>query len=220
MKNPQLTALHKLYTQNPILLVDGIGTQFLSALMDVSEPIKTTDKDGNSIIATDKDGNQLSNDYNDFASFVLIDADFFNYQVADYPFYNLKAAANSGMFNAKRYRYQMLMPRYQNGFDSRQKTILENLNAKLEEHVLKGGTFTLITPFGSIAGCVLDGAITMDKGAFEEINQILPAMTIPFKKVLIDLEDAQATYNQSMDRISKDLPPLPTLTEPARGMTQ
>lgn len=194
-QNPQLTALHKLYTLNPILLVDGIGTQFLSALLDFSNN------------STDKDGNVSTQDFTDFATFVLIDADFFNYVTGDYPFYNLRDAAADGMFKPTRYRYQMIMPRIGAGFDSRQKTILESLEKKLTEHVLKGGTFTLITPFGTITGCVLDGAITLDTGVFEEVHQILPSFTIPFKKPLIDLEDAKATYNTAMDRINNDLPP-------------
>jgi len=209
----ELNALHNLYELNPIMLIDGIGTQFLSALLDFSTPQTTQDNNGNTIPATDKDGNALTTDFTNFASFKLIDADYFNYAVGDYPFYNLKAAANSGMFSPKRYRYQMFMPRYQQGFDSRQKTILENLNKKLEEHVLKGGSFTLITPFGTITNCVLDGAITLDTGVFEDVRQILPSFSIPFKKVLIDLEDAQASYNSSMDRISKDLPPTNTTSQ-------
>lgn len=177
----ELEVEKQLYEKNAILLIDGIGTQFFSALFD---------------------------DNGIDVSFRIDDADFLNYKVATYSFYALREAAADGMFYPNQYTITAIFPRPAGrDFTESLKNALENAKLKLTEHILKGGTFTLITRFGTIAGCVINGKISIDTTIFDDVKQPVCGLVIPFQQPLIYLDDAQAAYNQSMSRMSLNLPP-------------
>jgi len=173
-------AFDLLFSRNPIILKGGIATVGDLGYLPISMLY----------------GGLLS----DFATFTPQSGTLVNYTIARYPFFDSTEAANATYKNSNFTSFEMTV---KCGGGLNRNTVLLRMEAfkrALNAHITRGGLFMLITKYGVQKDAILVNlSLTKDE-------QDTMAFSIDFEAPLVDTEDAETRYNDTMKKLSAQLP--------------
>lgn len=171
------------YQISPIILTDGIAGQ--GGTMPISD------------LFQDSGG---SNQDEAFATFhPASDAVLIMNQLGKYPFANQTVAANAIIAQPRTVSMIMQCPARGEGGMMRKSAIIQAMQKSLQEHILSGGVFTVMTPAYQYDNCVL---LTMRDISDGESKQPQFQWLLEFEQPLLTLAEAQAAQNTLMQKIS------------------
>lgn len=185
------------YQINPIVLVNGIAGNGNS--MNITMLTEGADK-----IFDDPD------QY--FASFKPISGGTLQeWQIAEYPFATVQMAANAMIQMPLKISLVMACPAKNSGpFQSNtyqgKLSVITNLKNQINQHVLLGGTFTVLTPAYIYENCLLTSLRDISNVADKQVQFMYQW---DFVQPLITEQAVQAVYNGILTNIGNGLP-VPT----------
>jgi len=173
-------AFDLLFSRNPIILKGGIASVGDLGYLPVSLLY----------------GGLLS----DFATFTPQSGTLISNTIAKYPFFDSTEAANATYRNANFLSFEMTV---KCGGGLNRNTVLlrmESFKRGLEAHIKRGGLFMLITKYGIQKNAILTN-LSLTKDEPDTM-----AFSIDFEAPLVDTEDAETRYNDTMKKLSGQLP--------------
>ena len=143
MTSTAKTLFQAAYEISPIILQDGIAT-FAGGYLPITALTAFGD------ISTLISGDQFFAHYRPMPGGTLEE-----WQIAEYPFANLTVAANSVIQQPLKISMLMECPAQNGGGYILKQGILTAMKLALDNHILAGGTFTVITPAYTYTNCLL-----------------------------------------------------------------
>ena len=143
MTSTAKTLFQAAYEISPIILQDGIAT-FAGGYLPITALTAFGD------ISTLISGDQFFAHYRPLPGGTLEE-----WQIAEYPFANLTVAANSVIQQPLKISMLMECPAQNGGGYILKQGILTAMKLALDNHILAGGTFTVITPAYTYTNCLL-----------------------------------------------------------------
>lgn len=130
------------YEISPIILQNGLA-KYVGGYLPITALTEIIDIPGLS-------SKQFFAHYKPVAGGTLAD-----WQIAEYPFANLRTAANAVIQQPLRISLMMVAPAQTGGGYVFKQAIFTALKLAMENHILQGGTFTVITPAYTYFDCLL-----------------------------------------------------------------
>lgn len=155
------TAIYQLaYQKSPIFLVDGIAASLPGHIMPIIAITQSANFNSGLL-----SGNISLNTDSFYANFEPIQgATLHNNQIAKYPFANQQTAANSIISQPLNVSMKMITPLNTTGAMVAQIMTSTALKNALENHNLRGGTYTVLTPSFLYQGCIMTGFKDISSG--------------------------------------------------------
>lgn len=190
------TAIYKLaYEKSPIFLTDGIaslipgGTLPLVAITQAGDIVRN--------LQTMNIPTNLDDFYATF--WPMPGAKLHNNQIGSYPFANQKTAANAIIAQPLTISMRMnCTPRLKGGMVSRHMTATALKNA-LDNHIFRGGSFSVLTPAFLYTGCILTGFTDITSG---ESKHQQTDWQLDFVQPLLSENEAQFFQNGLMSKLT------------------
>lgn len=126
--------------------------------------------------------------------------------VGQYPFANQQVAANAVIDQPKTVSLRMIAPVNTTGGYITKLPFFLSIQKSFSTHNASGGTYTILTPAGIFANCVMLGMTDITAG---ETKQDQIEWQLDFEKPLISLSAAKAAMNGMMNKLSS-MSPLST----------
>jgi hypothetical protein len=123
--------------------------------------------------------------------------------IAMYPFANQSVAANAIITQPLQISMLMNCPVQSAGGYTSKLATMTLLMSVLKQHSLSGGTFTVATPSGLFANCILSAVRDVSSG---DSKQAQHTFQFDFLQPLITLDQTAQVYNSLMSKISAGLP--------------
>jgi len=142
MSSTGQTLFQAAYEISPIILQNGIA-QYVGGYLPITALTEVIDIPGLS-------SKQFFAHYKPLPGSTLAD-----WQVAEYPFASLRTAANAVIQQPLKVSILMVCPAQTGGGYIYKQAIFTALKLALENHILAGGTFTVITPAYTYTNCLL-----------------------------------------------------------------
>lgn len=189
------TAFRLSFELSPVILVNGIATNIPGSLL----PIITFTEAANFTLGL-LSGASVFNLDNFFAHFKPAPgATLIANDVGQYPFANQAVAANAIIAKPLAVSLHMICPaRGSLGYASKLATMIA-LRATLNQHILLGGTFTVLTPSYIYTNCLLNN---MRHVSDAESKQSQVIWQLDFSQPLLTEAQAEFSFNSLISRIT------------------
>lgn len=183
------------YEISPIILVGGIASDVPGGMVPIISLIQAQDFKGGLLSqGSDTSFNDFVGHFSPIPGGTLIDV-----QYGTYPFANQQVAANAAIFQPLRVSLLMVAPAPAGGGYPQKLTAFTSLQQTLQQHMLKGGTFTVATPAFIYPPALLSSLRDVTSG---EGRQVQTAWQWDFYCPLLTLAAAQAAQNSLMSKIT------------------
>ncbi len=191
MNSTGKTLFQAAYEISPIILQNGIAT-FAGGYLPITA--LTIFGDLATLLGTD----QFFAHYKPLPGSTLQD-----WQVADYPFSNLTVAANAVIQQPLKISMLMVCPAQNNGGYLLKQPIITALKLTLDNHILAGGTFTVITPAYTYTNCLLTSIRDITSPSDKQVQT---TFQWDFVQPLITESGASKILNTVFSRYANGLP--------------
>lgn len=201
------------YQISPIILHNGIASFVPKGYL----PLAALTEAGNySLDATFNfifSGNTTN--YQPFAYKPLPGSTLLDFDIATYPFANLQMAANAVVQNPLKISILMTCPAQNGGGYILKQALLTGLQTALQNHVLMGGSFSIITPAYTYTDCLLTTMIDVTSPSDEKVQEVYQ---LNFIQPLLTQSAATSTLSTSLNRTKLGLPTTGEWTSPATSI--
>lgn len=192
------------YEISPVILKDGIASLIPGGYLPLAALTETTTFSLEAAFDFVFTGTVATTNYQPFASYKpLPGSTLLDFDIATYPFANLQMAANAVVQNPLRISMLMMCPAQNNGGYILKQALLTALQTALQTHVLRGGSFIVITPAYTYNNCLLQSMIDVTSPSDEKVQEVFQ---LNFIQPLITQSAATSTLNNALGRISLGLP--------------
>ena len=189
------TAFELAYETSPIILQDGIASA-LGGFLPITALTEMFDIPGI------ESGNL-------FAKFKpLAGSSLQEWQIAEYPFASMQVAANAVVQQPLKISMIMIAPAQNGGGYVIKQAILTALKRGIENHILSGGSFTVITPAYTYLDCLLTGIHDITPVSDKQVQFMYQW---DFVQPLITVSAAQQVLTSLMNKIKGGLPAVSNL---------
>jgi hypothetical protein len=184
------TTFEAAYQVSPIILQGGIA-QFVGGYLPITAVTEVLDVPGWT-------GGQFFAQYRPLPGGTLEE-----WQVAEYPFASFQTAANAVVQQPLKISMQMICPAQNAGGYILKQAILSALKLVLDQHILSGGSFTVITPAFTYTNCLLTGLRDISSPSDKQVQYMFQW---DFVQPLITESAAQSALQGFLDKVSNQLP--------------
>ena len=179
------------YEIAPIILVGGLAQNLPNGMMTI-------------LSLTEGSEIYYSNPNQYFAHFKPMSGSTLeDWGIAEYPFASMSMAANAVVQNPLSISLQMICPAQNSGGYPLKNSIVSQIKAALDVHILNGGTFTVATPAYTYINCLLK---SLRDVSGSESKQVQLSYQWDFVQPLITEAAATSTYNNLYTKLANGLP--------------
>ena len=193
------TVFEAAYQVSPIILQNGIAQYIPGGLLPITAVTEILDVPGWT-------GGQFFAQYRPLPGATLEE-----WQVAEYPFASFQTAANAVVQQPLKVSMQMICPAQNGGGYVLKQAILSALKLILDQHILSGGSFTVITPMYTYTNCLLTGLRDISSPSEKQVQYMFQW---DFVQPLITASGAQSVLSSFLDKVSNQLPTTNGWTDP------
>ena len=184
---------------SPILLVNGIASQIPGGILPIVALTQAADFTlGLLNGANVPDLDSFFCHWKPLPGTTLI-----NNQIGLYPFANQSVAANAVVAQPLGVSMLMMCPAQIEGGYAAKTATMTVLQQTLQAHIAAGGVFTVMTPSGPFANCILTSVKDVSSGVS---NQPQHTWQFDFQQPLTTLNQVTQVYNTLMSKIANGLP--------------
>jgi hypothetical protein len=192
------TAFEYAYQNTPIILQNGIATA-VGGYLPIIAVTEILDIPGWT-------GGQFFAQYRPLPGGTLEE-----WQVAEYPFASFQTAANAVVQQPLRVSMQMICPAQNAGGYILKQAILSALKYVLDQHILSGGSFTVVTPAFTYTNCLLTSIRDISSPSEKQVQYMFQW---DFVQPLITASGAQSAFANFLDNVGGQLPSNFAWTDP------
>ena len=191
------TAFSLVYEISPIILVDGLAQYFPFGVLPITILTEMFDIPG------------IENG-EFFAHFKPISGGTLaEWEVAEYPFASMQVAANAVIQQPLKISMMMVCPAQNGGGYLIKQAILTALQTAIQNHLLSGGSFTVITPAYTYTNCLLTSIRDITPISDKQVQYVFQW---DFVQPLITASGAQQILGNLMNKFENGLPTPSNLT--------
>jgi len=190
------TAFSLAYEISPIILQDGLAQYLPGGLLPITVLTEMFD-----IPAIE--GENIFAKYRPLPNSTLAE-----WQVAQYPFASMQMAANAVIQQPLKVSLQMICPAQTEGGYIIKQAIMTALQTMLQNHVLSGGSFTVLTPAYTYTNCLLTSLRDISPPSQKQVQLMYQW---DFVQPLITATGAQQVLGNLMSRFENGTPTPTTL---------
>lgn len=193
------TVFEAAYQVSPIILQGGIA-QFAGGYLPITAVTEILDVPGWT-------GGQFFAQYRPLPGATLEE-----WQVAEYPFASFQTAANAVVQQPLKVSMEMICPAQNGGGYILKQAILSALKLILDQHILSGGSFTVITPMYTYTNCLLTSLRDISSPSDKQVQYLFQW---DFVQPLITASGAQSAFANFLENVGQQLPSNFAWTDPA-----
>jgi hypothetical protein len=191
------TAFSLVYEISPIILIDGLAQYFPFGVLPITVLTELFDIPG------------IENG-EFFAHFKPISGGTLaEWEVAEYPFASMQVAANAVIQQPLKISMMMVCPAQNGGGYLIKQAILTALQTAIQNHLLSGGSFTVITPAYTYTNCLLTSIRDITPISDKQVQYVFQW---DFVQPLITASGAQQVLGNLMNKFENGLPTPSNLT--------
>lgn len=191
------TAFSLVYEISPIILIDGLAQYFPFGVLPITVLTELFDIPG------------IENG-EFFAHFKPISGGTLaEWEVAEYPFASMQVAANAVIQQPLKISMMMVCPAQNGGGYLIKQAILTALQTAIQNHLLSGGSFTVITPAYTYTNCLLTSIRDITPISDKQVQYVFQW---DFVQPLITASGAQQILGNLMNKFENGLPTPSNLT--------
>jgi hypothetical protein len=192
------TVFEAAYQVSPIILQDGVA-EFVGGYLPITAVTEILDVPGWT-------GGQFFAQYRPLPGGTLEE-----WQVAEYPFASFQTAANAVVQQPLKVSLQMICPAQNGGGYILKQAILSALKYILDQHILSGGSFTVITPAFTYTNCLLTSLRDISSPSDKQVQYMFQW---DFVQPLITASGAQSAFSSFLKNVGNQLPSNFNWTDP------
>lgn len=189
------TIFETAYQTSPILLQNGIAQNIPGGILPITAVTEVLDLPGWT-------GGQFFAQYRPMSGATLQD-----WQIAEYPFASFQTAANAVIQQPLKVSMQMICPAQNGGGYPFKIAIITALKAVLDQHILSGGSFTVLTPMYIYTNCLLTSLRDISSPSDKQVQYIFQW---DFTQPLITASGAESVLGNFLDKVKNNLPGTPS----------
>ena len=183
------TVFEAAYQVSPIILQNGIA-QGIGGYLPITAVTEILDLPGWT-------GGQFFAQYRPLPGGTLEE-----WQIAEYPFASFQTAANAVVQQPLKISLQMICPAQNGGGYILKQAILSALKYTLDQHILSGGSFTVITPAFTYTNCLLTSLRDISSPSEKQVQYIFQW---DFTQPLITASAAQSVLGTLLENSTQQL---------------
>jgi hypothetical protein len=191
------TAFSLIYEVSPIILVDGLAQYFPGGILPITLITELFDIPG-------IENGEFFAHFKPISGGTLAD-----WEVAEYPFASMQVAANAVIQQPLKISMMMVCPAQTGGGYLIKQAILTALQTAIQNHLLSGGSFTVITPAYTYTNCLLTSIRDITPSSDKQVQYIFQW---DFVQPLITASGAQQVLGNLMNKFENGLPTPSNLT--------